>query len=103
MNTGTMIALLGVGVLIFLFAIRYLTNKESMYMIEKGTVPDFKNKQCFQDLRNSLILIGVGTGALLAYYIDPPPRHDFSPIRMISILGGIGLPVSFLIQKKSAE
>ncbi len=71
MNTGTI--LLGVGVLIFLFAIRYLTNKERMYMIEKGTVPDFKNKQCFQDLRNSLILIGVGTAHCWHIILIRPP------------------------------
>jgi hypothetical protein len=94
-----------------IFGLRYLKNKENMSMIEKGLNPQqfVSQPKPYQYLKFALLLVGVGVGLLFAYLLDlfvlPMGRygHDGNPaiyFSMLGIFGGLGLVVSFLIEKK---
>lgn len=90
-----------------IFGIRYLVNKEKMAMIERGINPD-EGKSApkpFLSLKFGLLLVGLGLGLLMALLTvsslhlgkDEAVAVYFG---FISILGGFGLIVSYLIEKK---
>ncbi|HEY4156177.1 MAG TPA: DUF6249 domain-containing protein [Puia sp.] len=102
-----------------IFGIRYLNNKENMSMIEKGIDPKIKRDRPapapFRNLKWGLVLVGAGIGLFLAYLLDnfllSAVRHagdNFSddganvPIyfALIAIGGGLGLIISYRIEKK---
>ncbi|OCX52202.1 hypothetical protein BEL04_11995 [Mucilaginibacter sp. PPCGB 2223] len=91
-----------------IFGIVYLHKRERMAMIERGMDPRaYKTQPApFKYLKWALLLIGTGVGLFLATILtqfvftkwdtDNPSIH-FS---LIGIFGGIGLFVSYLIEKK---
>lgn len=97
-----------------IFGIRYLRNKENMAMIEKGRDPKLNEHRPapYQNLKWGLLLVGAGTGLLLAYFLsefvlatyDRYGRHgDDNPFvyfALIAIGGGCGLISSYRIEKK---
>ncbi len=97
-----------------IFGIRYLRNKENMAMIEKGRDPNLNEHRPapYQNLKWGLLLVGAGTGLLLAYFLsefvlatfDRYGRHgDDNPFvyfALIAIGGGCGLISSYRIEKK---
>lgn len=96
-----MFAILGIGILIFLFSYRYLLHRERLMMISKGLTTNYRPGQRYNDLRNSLALIGIGLGTLLAYSLEQTFHvSNVVPfyIGFVSVFGGIGLFISFLIQ-----
>lgn len=89
-----------------IFGIVYLRTRENMAMIEKGMNPKrYANMPApFRSLKLGLLLLGAGTGLLLAYFIDLNTRtpHDPEPIyfALLAIGGGLGLVGSYAMEKK---
>jgi hypothetical protein len=97
-----------------LFGIYYLRNKDNMALIERGINPreSYRKFGSLTYLKYGLLMIGAGIGLLSAYLIDvamPQPRFGFDMDRpalyfsLIGICGGIGLVISYFIEKKEME
>ena len=102
-----------------IFGIRYLSNKENMALIEKGIDPKLRAERRpapFRNLKTGLLLVGAGLGLFLAYFLDNfvlyNVRHAMAneyneganvPIyfALIAIGGGIGLILSYRIERKN--
>jgi len=103
-----------------LFGIRYFNNRENMAMIEKGMDPKLKSERRpapFRNLKWGLLLVGSGMGLFLAYVMDnfilfgvrTHGEHGMGnddanvPIyfALIAIGGGIGLIMSYRIERKN--
>jgi hypothetical protein len=96
-----------------IFGIYYLKTKENLAMVEKGMNPKDKiNRPApFRTLKVGLLLLGSGIGLFAAYMIDQfalggggrYSHHDNVPalyFSLIGIGGGLGLVISYLIEKK---
>ncbi len=95
-----------------LFGNRYLNNRETMAMIEKGMDPRINRAKPrsapFRSLKVGLLMVGAGLGLLAAYFLDNYafPRNNWhdenSPLyfALIAVGGGIGLILSYRIEKK---
>ena len=94
-----------------LLGIFYIRSRENMAMLEKGFNPrEGKTKiasQPFISLKFGLLLTGAGLGLFAAYMLDASMslNHnviDTSPLypALIGIGGGLGLIVSYFIEKK---
>lgn len=111
------------GLFAMLFALRYLNNKETMAMIEKGMDPNMKPPKPrpapFRNLKWGLLLSGAGLGLFIAYLLDNTVLYHIGhymsrwddhseasganvPIyfALIAIGGGLGLIISYRIEKK---
>jgi len=100
-----------------IFGIVYLKTKENLAMVEKGMNPKDKvhRPAPFRSLKAGLLLLGSGVGLFLAYMLDEflikartvtenYHHHDENPalyFSLIGIGGGLGLVISYLIEKKS--
>jgi hypothetical protein len=90
------------------FGIVYLAKREKMAMIERGMDPRrYKTQSApFQNLKWGLLLIGAGVGLFLAFVLDrtvfKESLDDNEAIyaSLIAIFGGLGLFISYLIEKK---
>jgi hypothetical protein len=102
-----------ISMAVTLFGIYYLRNKENMALIERGINPreSYRKFGSLTYLKYGLLMIGAGIGLLSAYLLDeamPPSRH-FDPDRpalyfsLIGICGGIGLVISYFIEKKEMQ
>lgn len=101
-----------------IFGITYVRNRENMALIEKGINPRVARPMTpkpFLSLKFGLLLCGIGMGLLFAFLIDQTvlnhkmlrcdgtsyykefPQIYFS---MITLFGGLGLVISYLIEKK---
>jgi len=116
MDTGELGALIPMVVCTsmfgMIFGIVYLYKRERMAMIERGMDPRSNKPRSapYQNLKWGLLLIGAGLGLFLAYVLDNTCfRHfadadgDGNPavyFALIAIFGGLGLFVSFLVEKK---
>jgi len=93
-----------------IFGIVYLYKRERMAMIERGMDPRaYKPRSApYQNLKWGLLLIGAGLGLFLAYVLDNTCFRNFADgdgnpavyFALIAIFGGLGLFVSFLVEKK---
>ena len=95
-----------------IFGIVYLAKRERMAMIERGMDPRRYKRQSapFETLKAGLLLIGAGVGLFLAFVLDNTAfKHngDFDSdanvaiyFSLIAIFGGLGLFLSYLIEKK---
>jgi heme/copper-type cytochrome/quinol oxidase subunit 3 len=97
-----------------LFGLRYMSNKENMAMIEKGLNPKIKPQPApFRNLKWGLLFVGAGLGLFFAYLLDNfalyriHSNHDWDYpsnwaiyFALIAIGGGLGLIVSYRIEKK---
>ncbi|MEO6522552.1 MAG: DUF6249 domain-containing protein [Mucilaginibacter sp.] len=110
-NLGILCAIiLGLGFFALVFSIFYLYKRETMAMIERGMDPRLGRpaKSPFRYLKWALLLIGSGFGLFLANVLDQTllsglnkgdnPATYFS---LIMLFGGLGLFVSYLIEKKN--
>lgn len=92
------------------FGIRYMSNKEKMAMIERGIDPGIAKARPlapkpFLSLKFGLLLVGLGIGLLLALFITvnlqmKEEQNVAVYFGSLSIFGGIGLIVSYVIEKK---
>lgn len=102
-----------------LFGIYYLRNKENMALIDRGINPreGYKKFGSLTYLKYGLLMIGVGIGLFLAQLIDntyPIVRTDSEGgkyiqenpaiyFSLIGICGGLGLLMSYFIEKKAMD
>ena len=104
--------LVPISMFAMVFGIVYLSSRERMAMIERGMNPREHRAQAapapFKYLKWALLLIGAGLGLFLANLLDHTvmasmnnkgenPAIYFS---LIAIFGGIGLFISYLIEKR---
>lgn len=91
------------------FGIFYLRTRESLAMIDKNMNPKrYANMPApFRSLKLGLLLLGAGSGLLLAYFVDNNMAggHQSEPIyfALIGIGGGLGLIGSYAMEKKEWE
>jgi len=116
MDTGNLAIMAGIvislGLFGMIFAIVYLHKRERMAMIERGMDPRaYKPRSApYQNLKWGLLLIGAGLGLFLAYVLTNTCFRNFGDMddngnpavyfALIAIFGGLGLFVSFLVEKK---
>lgn len=103
--TALLIILIGVsGILTMVLYLRKYKNQELMAMIEKGVTPEsFMTKQpnFSITLRFSLLLIGIGVGFLLGYFLDRTfDMDEVGYFSMLFIFGGLGLGAAYLVEDK---
>jgi hypothetical protein len=107
---GELVAItLFIGAFAMVFGIRYLMNKEKMAMIERGIDPGISKAQPsapkpFLSLKFGLLLVGLGIGILLALFVVLQYKMKADEgvavyFGFISIFGGLGLIVSYIIEK----
>jgi drug/metabolite transporter (DMT)-like permease len=112
----TMVIIVSLALIAMIFGIVYLAKRERMAMIERGMDPRRYKPQSapFHNLKWGLLLIGAGVGLFLAFLLDHTAfknvGNDFDDggnvaiyFAMIAIFGGLGLFVSYLIEKKHAD
>ncbi len=100
--------LVPLGFFAMIFGIVYLSKREKLAMIERGMDPRRYKPQSapFQNLKWGLLLIGAGLGLFLASVLDrttfKESMDDNEAIyaSLVAIFGGLGLFVSYLIEKK---
>ncbi len=93
-----MIVLMALALLIFLFSIRYLYNKEKLAMIEKGADYQPRKNSSFTIYKISCLLIGIGIGMFLSFLLSELafPNLSDEPIyfSIVPICAGISLIIS---------
>ena len=81
-------------------------NKERLALIEKGADPElFKTKSDlfsgYRTFKAGLFLIGIAIGIGAGYFLKESGMDEGPAfLSMIFLFGGIGLVISFLLQKK---
>lgn len=102
-----------VGAFALAFGIRHFSNKEKMAMIERGIDPGLSKStpKPFLSLKFGLLLVGLGVGLLIALFtvrgiFGPELTEDESSQSVaiyfgcLGICGGLGLIISYFIEKK---
>lgn len=113
---GVLVAILvPLALFAMVFGIVYLSKRERMAMIERGMDPRRYKPQSapFQNLKWGLLLVGAGFGLFLAYILDNTAFNRMGQMNdggntaiyfsLIAVFGGLGLLVSYLIEKKETE
>jgi len=104
--------LVPIAMFAMVFGIVYLYKRERMAMIERGMdprnyKPHARQSAPYQTLKWGLLLIGAGLGLCLAYTLDRSIFHDDDNPAMyfglIAVFGGLGLFISFLMEKKDND
>ena len=113
MQTETLGVLIPFAFFLLVFASLYVhlttRNKERLAMIEKGVNPEiFKTKaepdSGYGNFKVGLFLIGIGIGIVAGYFLSESGMDETAAyFSMIFLFGGIGLVISFLLQKKNLE
>ncbi len=97
------------------FGVVYLYKRERMAMIERGMDPRRYKQQTlpFQTLKWALLLVGAGTGLFLAFLLDNTIFSKFGQryedgnpaiyFSLIAVFGGLGLLLSYRIEKKDGD
>ncbi|RZK39946.1 MAG: hypothetical protein EOO90_16920 [Pedobacter sp.] len=96
-----------------IFGIRYFSNKEKMAMIERGLDPGLQRAtpRPFLSLKFGLLLVGLGIGLLVALFSvravfggNMTHGEEGQAVAIyfgcIGIFGGLGLIVSYFVEKK---
>lgn len=92
-----------IGIVIAVIYLRRYENEERMSMIEKGMSPADvkKSRNTSLPLRFSLLMIGVGTGLFVGYFLDANTRmEEVAYFSMLFIFGGLGLGLAYIIEEK---
>ncbi|HQQ98349.1 MAG TPA: hypothetical protein PLX35_13855 [Cyclobacteriaceae bacterium] len=111
MEDGMIVPVLGVllpiiislGAFVMVVYLRKFQNMERMMIIEKGLAPDMFKKERFTNatIRWSLLLIGVGIGFLIGYWLDRSfDMEQVGYFSMLFIFGGLGLGVAYFIEER---
>lgn len=92
------------GAFIMVVYLRKYENVERMSMIEKGVSPEIFRKQRSANsgtLRWSFLLIGIGIGFLMGYWLDRMyDMEETGYFSMLFIFGGIGLGLSYFFEER---
>lgn len=103
-----------IGLFATIFGVYFLRSRENLSMIEKGINPrkNYGGPKPYTYMKYSLLLIGAGTGLLLAYGLDV---HFFQRLAnektinealyfsLLAIGGGIGLFSAYKIERKELK
>ncbi|HYC85473.1 MAG TPA: DUF6249 domain-containing protein [Chryseosolibacter sp.] len=96
-----------IGAFVMIIYLRRYQNQERMAMIEKGVTPELftrKEANFSVTLRFSLLLIGIGIGFLLGYFLDRTfDMEEVAYFSMLFIFGGLGLGVAYLIEERKMK
>ena len=98
--------IISLGAFVMVVYIRKFVNIERMAIIEKGLNPDlFKTeKSASGTLRASLLLIGVGIGFLMGYWLDRTfDMEEVGYFSMLFIMGGLGLGLAYIVEERKAK
>lgn len=98
--------IISLGAFVMIVYIRKFENIERMAIIEKGLSPDLFKKERLTSgaLRGSLLLIGVGIGFLIGYWLDRQfDTEEVGYFSMLFIFGGLGLGISYIVEEKKAK
>ena len=101
------------------FGIYYIKSRENMALIERGINPRRQGPVAprpFGSLKFGLLILGAGVGVLLAFFLDVNLTNSSKSVEnsrsiaiegayfsLIAIGGGLGLVISYLIEKKSYD
>jgi hypothetical protein len=92
------------GAFIMVVYLRNFVNIERMSMIEKGVSPElFKGRSGGNSstLRWSFLLMGVGIGFLMGYWLDRMfNMQETGYFSMLFIFGGMGLGLAYFFEEK---
>lgn len=92
------------GAFVMVVYLRKYENVERMSMIEKGVSPEiFRTPRTGNTgtLRWSFLLIGIGIGFLMGYWLDRTfDMEETGYFSMLFIFGGIGLGLSYLAEER---
>ena len=106
MNDQLAVALVFMSGFAAIFGLFYLRNRENMAIIEKGWNPrnQVQRPAPYRSLKWGLLVLGAGLGLLFGYLLTKQfiPNND-NPVMYMSMLGvcgGLGLIVSYWIEKK---
>jgi len=91
------------GAFIMIVYLRKFENLERMTIIEKGLAPDFfkREKMTNSTIRWSFLLIGIGIGFLMGYWLDETFRMDETGyFSMLFIFGGLGLGLAYYVENR---
>lgn len=95
------------GAFIMIVYIRKFENIERMSMIEKGVSPELFKKEKSAGggtLRWSFLLIGIGIGFLMGYWLDRTfNMEETGYFSMLFIFGGLGLGISYFLEEKKNQ
>ena len=95
------------GAFIMVVYLRKYENIERMSMIEKGVSPELFRKERSNtsgSLRWSFLLIGIGIGFLMGYWLDSMfNMEETGYFSMLFIFGGLGLGVSYFFEEKRSQ
>lgn len=98
---------LSLGGFAMIFGIRYLVNKERMALIERGINPREGQSapKPFLSLKFGLLFVGLGIGLLISLFtVILTHMEEEEAVALyfgcLSIFGGLGLIVSYMIEKK---
>lgn len=103
---GVMVPIVAtIGAFVMVVYLRRFTNQERIAMIERGVDPQIfvntkRSRNAAPALRASLLLIGVGLGLLIGYFLDR--NFDMRWVgyfSMLFIFGGIGLGLAYLVEE----
>jgi hypothetical protein len=102
---GVMVPIIGtIGLFITIIYIRKFQNLERMAIIEKGLAPDIFKKESSSSagtLRAAMLLMGAGTGLLIAYFLDRAwDMEEVAYFSMLFIFGGLGLGIAYVIEER---
>ncbi len=106
---GVFIPIVGtIGIIIMIIYLRKFQNEERMAMIEKGVDPALFNLKANRNtslpLRFSLLMIGVGLGLFIGYFLDALfDMEEVAYFSMLFICGGAGLGLAYIIEEKKIK
>jgi len=95
--------IISLGAFVMIVFIRKYDSIERMAMIEKGINPEnFKlEKARDRSPRWGFLLIGIGVGLLIAYFLDRAYNmEEIAYFSMGFIFGGIGLTAAYLVEER---
>ena len=95
--------IISLGAFVMIVYLRKYENLERMSIIDKGLSPEmFKRERVSSTtMRWSFLLVGVGIGFLMGYWLDRAFNMDeVGYFSMLFIFGGIGLGLAYFMEEK---